>query len=106
MSSYVCKYEIWYDNNGGFTDSEDIYCKYEGVSDCQLWVDEDGTPVNFNWKTDSHTKVIAMCILGIPIKDKYRVKIEGWEEIKEFDLPQAVASAFNYVYPQHINNDY
>ena len=92
MSSYVKKYRICYDNNMGFTDSEDVYCKYENVWDGQLWRYEDGSSVNFDYMTDSHAEVLAMCIAGIPTNDKYFY----WKEIKDFELPDAVAIEFNY----------
>lgn len=86
----------------GFCDVKSIYCKYEGVWNGQLWVNEDGTPVDFGCVTDSEAMVKSMCIAGIPTEREY----EYWEEIKEFDIPEAVAKAYNYKYPQHINNDY
>lgn len=92
MSSYICKYRIHYDGNDSMIYSEDIYCKYEGVCDMQLWVDEHGYPVNFGCVTDSHAEVKAKCIAGIPIDDKYCY----WEEIKKFEIPEAVANAFKY----------
>lgn len=101
MSSTICKYRIIYDGNDGFTYEDDIYCKYEGVWDGQLWVDEYGTPVNFGCLTDSHAEVMAMCIAGIPTKDKFFY----WEEVREFEIPKAVANAFNYEYPQKINHN-
>ena len=82
------------------TYQEDIYCKYEGVWDGQMWVNEDGTPVNFRCLTDSHAEVMAKCIAGIPTEDDYFY----WKEIKEFDIPKEVAKAFNYVYPQKCKN--
>ena len=100
MSNHVCKYKIVYDGNDSFTYEENIYCKYEGVWDGQLWVNENGTPVDFRCLTDSHAEVKAMCIAGIPTKDKFFY----WEQIKEFDIPEAVAKAFNYKYPQHIKD--
>jgi len=90
MSSYVEKYRIHYDGNDSNTYQKDIYCKYEGVWDGQLWVNEDGSPVNFGCVTDSHAKVKAMCIAGIPTEDRFFY----WEEIKEFELPEAVAKVF------------
>lgn len=99
MSSYVCKYHIKYDGNDGMTYDENIYCKYEGVWNGELWSNEDGTPVDFKCISDSCAYVKACCIAGIPINDRYFY----WEEIKEFDLPEAVANAFNYKFPQHIS---
>ena len=92
MSSYVYKYKIVYDGNDGMTYDENIYCKYEGVWDGQLWANEDGTPVDFRCLTDSAAKVKSMCIAGIPTDDKYFY----WKEIEEFELPDAVAEAFDY----------
>ena len=95
MSSYVKKYKIHYDGNDGRSYDEYIYCKFEGVWDGQLWVNEDGTPVDFGCVTDSQAFVKAMCIAGLEINNSY----EYWKEIDEFDLPEAVAEAFNYKYP-------
>ena len=100
MSSGVRKYRIYYDSNAGPTDSEDLYCKYENVWNGQLWRYKDGSSVNFDCLTDSHAQVMAMCIAGIPTEDKYFY----WEEIKEFELPEAVAETFNYHYHLYINN--
>ena len=94
MSSYIKKYRICYDNNAGFTDSEDLYCKYENIWDGQLWRYEDGSSINFDCVTDSQAQVMAMCIAGIPTEDKYFY----WKEIKDFKLPEAVAKEFNYIY--------
>lgn len=94
MSSYVKKYRIRYDGNDSMTYTEDIYCKYENVCDCQLWANEDGTPVDFRCCTDSHALVKAMCIAGIPTEDKYFY----WKEVECFELPEAVAKVFNYKY--------
>ena len=100
MSSHVSKYKIVSDGNDGLTYEEYIYCKYEGVWDGQLWVNEDGTPVDFGCLTDSAAKVKSMCIAGIPVDDKYFY----WEEVKEFEMPEAVAEAFNYPSKFKINN--
>ena len=100
MSNYVRKYRIVYDGNDGMTYDQDIYCKYEGVWNGQMWVNEDGTPVDFRCLTDSHAEVMAKCIAGISTEDDYFY----WKEIKEFDIPKAVANAFNYVYPQKCKN--
>lgn len=98
MSSNVRKYHIRYDGNDGFTYKENIYCKYENVWDGQLWCNEDGTPVDFRCLSDNHAFVKACCIANIPIDDKYSY----WKEIKEFEIPELVAKAFNYKYPQII----
>ena len=92
MSSYVRKYKVVFDGNDGMTYEKFIYCKYEGVWDGQLWRNEDGTPVDFRCVTDSEATVTAMCIACIPTNDKYFY----WEEIEEFELPDAVKKEFNY----------
>lgn len=98
MSSNVRKYLIRYDGNDGITYTEYIYCKFERVCDCQKWYNEDGTPVDFGSVTDSHAFVKACCIASIPTNDEYFY----WEEINDFDIPEVIAKAFNYVYPQRI----
>lgn len=95
MSNNVRKYCIHYDGNDGMTYSDNIYCKFEHTGDTQNWLNEDGTPVDFQYVTDSHAFVKACCIANIYTNDKYFY----WYEIKEFDIPEAVAKAFNYVYP-------
>lgn len=92
MSSYVEKYRIHYDGNDGNSYDEYIYCKHEGVWNGQSWVNEDGTPVDFFYVTDSHAYVKAMCIAGILTNNKY----EYWEQIEEFNLPEKVSQVFNY----------
>ena len=101
MSSYVRKFKIFYDGNDGMTYDQYIYCKHEGVWDGQLWVNEDGTPVDFGCLTDSEANVKAMCIAGFPTNDKYFY----WEEIYEFELPENVAEAFSYQKGLKIYND-
>lgn len=98
MSSIVCKYYIVYDSNNGMTYDKYIYCKQENVSDMQMWVNEDGTPVDFAFCSDCEALVTAYCIANILTNNKHYY----WKAIKEFDLPEAVAKAFNYVYPLHI----
>lgn len=90
MSSYVKKYKIVYDGNDGYTYEKSIYAKFENVWDGQLWVNEDGTPVDFGCVTDSEAKVISMCIANIPTNDKYFY----WEEVKDFVLPDEVEKVF------------
>ena len=92
MSSYVKKYSVIYDGNDGTTCQKEIYCKFENVWDGQLWVNEDGSPLDFRCVTDSEALVTAMCIANIPTKDKYFY----WAEVKEFEMPDVVRKAFNY----------
>lgn len=86
MSSSVHKYIINYDGNDGCTYSKEIYCKFENVWDGQLWVNDDGTALDFGCVTDSEALVTAMCIANIPTNDKYFY----WKEIGNFELPEAV----------------
>ena len=90
MSYNLHKYKIVYDSNDGTTGVEEVYCKEEGVWDGQLWIKSNGYPVSFACVTDSYAEVMAKCILGIPTNDDFFY----WEEIKEFDLPDAVEKVF------------
>lgn len=90
MSSYVKKYKIVYDGNDGYTYEKSIYAKFENVWDGQLWINEDGTPVDFGCVTDSEAMVMSMCIANIPTDDKYFY----WEEVKDFVLPNEVEKVF------------
>lgn len=92
MSNIICKYKIKYDGNDGRTYEENIYCRYEGVWNGQLWRNEDGTPLDFSCVTDSKADVMAHCIAGIPTNNKYFY----WKEIKEFELPECVAESFEF----------
>lgn len=100
MSNYVRKFKIVYDGGDSATYIENIYCKYEGVWGGEMWANEDGTPVSFKCLCENHSQVMAMCIAGIPTEDEFFY----WDEIKEFDIPKAVAKTFNWAYPQKIKN--
>lgn len=90
MSSYVEKYIVHYDANDSTTCNRELYVKYDGVWDGQLWLFADGTPVNFGCITDNGAEVIAKCILGIPTNDKYFF----WEKVNNFNIPDAVNNVF------------
>ena len=90
MSSDVEKYRIHYDQNDGMTGHIDVYCKYENTCDFQLWLYDNGRPVEFGCCTDSFVHVMASCMLGKEVDDKFFY----WEEIKDFDLPEAVKKVF------------
>lgn len=92
MSSFVNKYVITYDGNDGMTYSKDIYCKFESVWDGQMWVNSDGSPLDFRCVTDSEALVTAMCIANILTNDKYFY----WKKVDDFEMPDAVKEAFNY----------
>jgi hypothetical protein len=90
MSSTINKYVIHYDGNDGNTYSRNIYVRYEGVWDGQMWVEEDGSPVTFELVTDSEAYVLSNCIAGISTNNEFFY----WEEVDDFELPEAVEKAF------------
>ena len=91
MSNTISKYLIVYDGNDGRTYKKNIYCRYEGVWNGQLWRNEDGTPLDFDCVTDSLADVMSHCIAGIPMDNKYFY----WKEIKDFELPKCVEESFD-----------
>lgn len=93
MSSCIKKYIVHFDGNDGNLYHKEVYCKYEDVWDGQLWCNSDGSPVDFECVTDSYAKVMSMCIAGIVISgDPFCY----WEEIKDFETPEAVSKSFNF----------